>query len=185
VLALRPDLDIIDVRGNLDTRMRKAEDGELDAVLLAAAGITRMGWADRITHYIEPSAMCPAVGQGAIGVEVREGDEFMAGVCRQLDDPATKVCITAERVVMRMLEGGCQVPIGAYCRVEGDGLVMDAIVADVDGTRVVRETVTGPADDPEGLGAEAVRLLLARGAGDILARVREASGGSVSELLGT
>ena len=118
VRALRPDVEIVDVRGNLDTRMRKAETGEVDAVILAAAGITRMGWADRITHYIPTAQMVSAVGQGAIGIEIREDDEFMQDVCARLADPDTMTCVSAERVVMSTLEGGCQVPIGAYARLE-------------------------------------------------------------------
>jgi hydroxymethylbilane synthase len=185
VLALRPDLEIVDVRGNLDTRMRKAENGELDAVILASAGITRMGWADRITHYIDPDEMCPAVGQGAIGIEVRVSDDFMLGVCERLTHLETMACVTAERVVMRTLEGGCQVPIGAYCRFEEDMLVMDGVVASVDGTDVVRYRLEGSPAEPEMLGAMMVDRLLELGAGDILADVRAAAGGSVSTLLET
>ena len=121
VRALRPDVEIVDVRGNLDTRMRKAENGEVDVVILAAAGITRMGWADRITHYIPTEQMVSAVGQGAIGIEIREDDEFMRDVMRRRSATPTRcTCVTAERVVMRTLEGGCQVPIGAYARIDGD-----------------------------------------------------------------
>jgi hydroxymethylbilane synthase len=175
VRALRPDVVIVDVRGNLDTRMRKAETGELDAVILAAAGITRMGWAERITHYIPTSEMVSAVGQGAIGVEIREDDELMQDVCARLADPLTMTCVGAERVVMRMLEGGCQVPIGAFARFEDGRLVMDAIVGSVDGTTVLREHLEGDASDPEALGAAMVERLLARGAGAILAAIRDAS----------
>jgi hydroxymethylbilane synthase len=110
VRNLRPDVQIVDVRGNLDTRMRKAEDGELDAVILAAAGITRMGWAERITHYIPTEQMVSAVGQGAIGIEIREDDEFMQGVCAEIADAATMTCVAAERVVMRTLEGVARCP---------------------------------------------------------------------------
>jgi hydroxymethylbilane synthase len=185
VLALRPDLEIVDVRGNLDTRMRKAENGELDAVILASAGITRMGWADRITHYIDTDEMCPAVGQGAIGVEVRASDDFMLGVCERLTHLETMACVTAERVVMRTLEGGCQVPIGAYCRFEDDMLVMDGVVASVDGTEVVRYRMEGSPAEPGMLGEMMVDRLLELGAGEILADVRAAAGGSVSTLLET
>ena len=120
VRSLRPDLEIVDVRGNLDTRMRKAEEGEVDAVILASAGITRMGWADRITGYIPTEQMVSAVGQGAIGIEIREDDAFMTDVMDQIGHGPTMLCVTAERVVMRKLEGGCQVPIGAYAQLEGD-----------------------------------------------------------------
>jgi hydroxymethylbilane synthase len=175
VVALRPDLEVVDVRGNLDTRMRKAEDGEVDAVILAAAGITRMGWADRITHYIDPDQMVSAVGQGAIGVEIREDDAMMQGVCDRISDEPTMTCVTAERVVMRMLEGGCQVPIGAYARADGgDVLVMDAFVGSVDGQRIVRHALEGRASDPVALGEAMVEVLRESGADEILAEIRGA-----------
>ena len=186
VMHLRPDLEIVDVRGNLDTRMRKAEEGELAAVILAAAGITRMGWADRITSYIPTTQMVSAVGQGAIGVEIREGDEQMLHVMERIGHPETMECVTAERVVMRRLEGGCQVPIGAYACYEDETLVMDALVGSVDGTRIVREQLCGDAGEPEALGEAMVERLLALGAGDILAEIRQSSsGGDVSSLLQT
>jgi len=175
VRALRPDVEIVDVRGNLDTRMRKAETGEVDAVILAAAGITRMGWADRITTYIPTAQMVSAVGQGAIGVEIRESDEFMADVCRRLADADTMTCVSAERVVMSTLEGGCQVPIGAYARLDDGLLVMDAVVGSVDGKRILRDHMEGVATDPEGLGRKMVARLLDLGAAEILAEIRDAS----------
>ncbi|MDO8848010.1 MAG: hydroxymethylbilane synthase [Coriobacteriia bacterium] len=183
VRALRPDLEIVDVRGNLDTRMRKAEDGEVDAVILAAAGITRMGWAERITSYIPTTQMVPAVGQGAIGIEIREDDEYMLHVMQQIGHPETMECVTAERVVMCRLEGGCQVPIGAYARYEDDTLTMDAVVGSVDGTHIVREQLCGDAGEPEALGEAMVERLLALGAGEILESIRGAAG--ADELLGT
>ncbi|GAB4284915.1 MAG: hydroxymethylbilane synthase [Coriobacteriia bacterium] len=185
LLALRPDVQIVDVRGNLDTRMRKAETGEVDAVILAAAGITRMGWADRITHYIDPAQMVPAVGQGAIGVEIRADDAFMAEVCERLTDADTLTCVTAERVVMRRLEGGCQVPIGAYCRREGDRLVMDAFVGSLDGATLLRHRLEGDVAEPVMLGEAMVDRLLDMGATDILAEIRAVGDGGVSELLAT
>lgn len=174
VVAMRPDLEIVDVRGNLDTRMGKAENGELDAVILAAAGIKRLGWGERISSFIPTEQMVSAVGQGAIGVEVREDDEFMAEVCAKITHAETFTCVTAERVVMRRLEGGCQVPIGAYARLEGDDLVMDAFVGSVDGTELIRHQLTGSADDPVALGEQMVAALLDMGANDILQAIRSA-----------
>ena len=175
VRALRPDVEIVDVRGNLDTRMRKAETGEVDVVILASAGITRLGWADRITHYISSDEMVSAVGQGAIGVEIREDDEFMQDVCAKLADADTMACVTAERVVMRTLEGGCQVPIGAQARLAGESMIIDGIVGSVDGTRILRATAEGEASDPVGLGKVLVEVLIEMGANEILADVRSAS----------
>ncbi|MHB1475765.1 MAG: hydroxymethylbilane synthase, partial [Dermatophilaceae bacterium] len=183
VRALRPDVEIVDVRGNLDTRMRKAEEGEVDVVILASAGITRMGWADRITHYIPTTQMVSAVGQGAIGIEIREDDEFMRHVMEAIGHPETMECVTAERIVMRRLEGGCQVPIGAYCRYEDGTLTMDAMVGSVDGTHIVRQQLCGDPGEPEALGEAMVERLLALGAHEILAAVRAANG--ADELLAT
>ncbi len=187
-LALRPDVEIVDVRGNLDTRMRKAEEGEMDAVILAAAGIRRMGWGDRITHYIDPERMVPAVGQGAIGIEIREDDSFMAETCRALNDELTFTCVTAERVVMRRLEGGCQVPIGAYARVGDRGLVMDGMVGSLDGETILRERLVGAYDDPGALGLMMVDRLLELGAAEVLREIRDAAEvaeGRVDKLLET
>jgi hydroxymethylbilane synthase len=183
VMALRPDLQIVDVRGNLDTRMRKAENGEVDAVILAAAGITRLGWEDRITHYIDPEQMVSAVGQGAIGIEIRENDEFMQGVCASISDPETLTCVTAERVVMNKLEGGCQVPIGAYARMEGDELVMDAFVGSIEGATILRHQLKGSPEEPVALGEAMVVKMLEMGADEILAAVRAAA--DVDDLLKT
>jgi hydroxymethylbilane synthase len=175
VRALRPDVEIVDVRGNLDTRMKKAENGEVDVVILASAGITRMGWADRITGYIPTDQMVSAVGQGAIGIEIREDDAFMADVMGKIADGPTMLCVTAERVVMRKLEGGCQVPIGAYAQLDGDRLVMDAVVGSVSGDRILRAHLEGPADKPIELGELMVAELLELGAHAILAEIRSAS----------
>jgi hydroxymethylbilane synthase len=188
VRNLRPDVEIVDVRGNLDTRMRKAENGEVDIVILASAGITRMGWADRITGYIPTGQMVSAVGQGAIGIEIREDDELMRDVMARIADTDTMTCVTAERVVMRTLEGGCQVPIGAYARIEGEKLVMDAIVGSVDGSTIVRYHLEGSPAEPEMLGAAMVDRLLDLGAGEVLAEVRsaaDADGGRIDSLLET
>jgi hydroxymethylbilane synthase len=175
VRAMRPDVEIVDVRGNLDTRMRKAENGEVDVVILAAAGITRLGWSDHITHYVPTEQMVSAVGQGSIGVEIREDDAFMQDVCAKLSDPETMKCVSAERIVMRTLEGGCQVPIGAYARIEDGVLVMDGIVGSVDGTVILRSRVEGSPDDSTALANELVDLLLDMGAAEILAAVRSAN----------
>ncbi|MDY0087808.1 MAG: hydroxymethylbilane synthase [Coriobacteriia bacterium] len=188
VLALRPDLEIVDVRGNLDTRMRKAEEGEVDAVILASAGITRMGWAERISHYISPHQMVPAVGQGAIGVEIREDDRFMAEACEKLNHTETYACVLAERVVMRQLEGGCQVPIGGYARVEGGVFVMDGVVGSLGGDTILRHRLEGDIASPAMLGTQMVDALLGMGAREILEQIRgaaDASGGRIDGLLET
>jgi len=181
VRSLRPDVEIVDVRGNLDTRMRKAENGELDVVILAAAGITRMGWADRISNYIPTDQMVSAVGQGAIGIEIREDDEFMRDVSAKICHADTFTCVTAERVVMKQLDGGCQVPIGAYAVLDGDTMIMDAIVGSVDGDTILRAHLEGPATEGVALGEAMVAELKAMGAEEILSAIRASTVDSLIE----
>lgn len=181
VRALRPDVEIVDVRGNLDTRMRKAETGEVSLVILAAAGIKRLGWGDRISSFIPTEQMVSAVGQGAIGIEIRDNDEFMADVCKKISDPETLTCVSAERVVMNRLDGGCQVPIGAYARIEDGELVLDGMVGSVDGSEIVRATAKGSIEDPIALGEQVTDMLRERGAVTILNAIRTADG--AAELL--
>lgn len=176
VRALRPDVEIVDVRGNLDTRMRKAEDGEVSIVILAAAGIKRLGYSDRITSFIPTEQMVSAVGQGAIGIEIRENDEFMLDVCNKISDAETLTCVSAERVVMNRLDGGCQVPIGAYARIENGELVLDGMVGSIDGSEIVRAQAKGSVEDPIALGEQVTNMLKERGALKILNEIRGAEG---------
>jgi hydroxymethylbilane synthase len=168
--VVRPDLAVESVRGNLDTRLRKLDEGQYDAILLAAAGLKRMGWGDRIAELLPVEVMCPAVGQGALAIETRSsGAGFEA--CRGLDDAGAHAAVTAERGVLRALGGGCQVPIGAYGTVEGGRLRIVAIVASPDGAALVRGESGGPASEAEGIGRELGEELLGRGARRILAAV--------------
>src|ERR1035437_4911224 len=166
LLKLRPDLQVESIRGNLDTRLRKLDEGQYDAILLAAAGLKRLGWGDRIAEILEPEQMCPAVGQGALAIETRAGFEAVA----MLDHPDTHTAILAERAVLRALGGGCQVPIGAYATLwEGAGLIhLRAIVAAPDGSQVIRTAFEGPTAEAAELGAEVAAELLSRGARQIL-----------------
>ena len=164
---LRPDLLVESVRGNVDTRLRKLDEGRYEAILLAAAGLRRLGWEQRIAEYLEPSVMCPAVGQGALAIETRaNGAGFEA--CRALDHPATHAAVDAERGVLLALGGGCQVPIGAYAVVEGGRVRVDAIVASPDGSELVRGESQGPVAEAHALGRRLGEDLLERGAGRIL-----------------
>jgi hydroxymethylbilane synthase len=164
---LRPDLVVESVRGNLDTRLRKLDDGRYDAILLAAAGLKRLGWGGRISEILEPGAMCPAVGQGALAVETRtSGAGFDA--CRALDHPATHAAVAAERAVLMALGGGCQTPIGAHATVHNGTMRMLAMVASPDGAELVRGEIEGPAADGESLGRDLAESLLERGARRIL-----------------
>jgi hydroxymethylbilane synthase len=164
---LRPDLAIESVRGNLDTRLRKLDEGRYDAIVLAAAGLKRLGWADRIAELLAPEVMCPAVGQGALALESRESG---AGkdACAALDHPATRAAVTAERAVLAALGGGCQVPIGAYATVAEGRLRLLALVASPDGTELVRAESEGPVSEAAALGRAMGAELLERGARRIL-----------------
>lgn len=172
--ALRPDLDVRDLRGNLNTRLAKLDRGDYDAIVLAAAGVLRLGWADRIAAYLDAPAWLPAVGQGALAVVARAGDEDVLRRLRPLHDPHAAACTGAERALLRALEGGCQVPIGALGRVEGDRVVLHGLVAELDGGRIVRVEESGPVEEAEAVGRRAADALLARGAGGILAGIRAA-----------
>lgn len=165
---IRPDLRIEPVRGNLDTRLRKLDDGQYDAIVLAAAGLNRLGWADRIAEILEPAIVCPAVGQGALAIETRA-----AGLpaCQELNHPPTAWAVTAERALLGALGGGCQVPIGAYATVAGDWLSLQAVVVSPDGAGLVRHQSEGSAADARRIGLESGEALLAAGADRILESV--------------
>lgn len=141
--ALRDDIEYVEARGNLDTRIAKVHDGTLDAIVLARAGICRMGWEDEIAVDFSLDEVLPAVGQGAIALEVRANDERVIELCSLIRCFRTDVCITAERSIMRLLDGGCQVPIGAYARFEDDKFVLDAFVGRLDGSQLLRSRVEG------------------------------------------
>jgi hydroxymethylbilane synthase len=170
---LRPDLVIESVRGNLDTRLRKLDEGQYDAIVLAAAGMRRLGWADRIAETLGPDVMCSAVGQGALAIETRETGAGYDAV-RALDDPTTHAAVLAERGVLGSLGGGCQVPIGAHATIENGRLSLLGVVAAPDGSEVIRAEAEGPAEDAEALGRALGAALLERGAKRILEAVYSA-----------
>ncbi len=172
ILHRRPDLKIEDVRGNLDTRLRKMDGGLFDAIVLAAAGLDRMGWAEGITERIPSDVMLSAVGQGAIAIEVREGDEDMRELMAHLDDPATRAAVTAERALLRELEGGCQIPIGALGVLEDGVLKLEGMVAGLDGSRLIRDSIAGAPEEADELGVRLADKLKTQGADEILAEVR-------------
>ncbi len=164
---LRPDLVVESVRGNLDTRLRKLDEGRYDAILLAAAGLRRLGWGDRIAEILHPSVMCPAVGQGALAIETRAG----ASPATALDHAATHAAVTAERGVLGALGGGCQVPIGAHATVVDGRLNLLGVVASPDGTELISAEAAGDAKDAESIGRKLGAELLERGARAILEAV--------------
>jgi hydroxymethylbilane synthase len=164
---LRPDVVVESVRGNLDTRLRKLAEGQYDAILLAAAGLKRLGWEDRIAEILPAEAMCSAVGQGALAIEARPGGAGWEA-CRVLDHPPTRAAVTAERGLLAALGGGCQVPIGAHATVVDERVHLIAIVASPDGAALIRGEADGDASDAEAIGRRLGADLLARGAKEIL-----------------
>jgi hydroxymethylbilane synthase len=165
---LRPDVQIKDLRGNVDTRLRKLDAGEYDALILASAGLRRLGFGERISAAIEPAEMLSAVGQGSLGIETRSEDTETNALVARLDDPRTSAAVEAERALLRSLGGGCQVPIAAHAKVEGDRLSLDGLVAALDGSRVLRESLEGDAGEAKRFGEELAAKLLDRGAGELL-----------------
>ena len=188
LLSIRPDLKIEQLRGNLDTRLRKLDEGQFDAIILAAAGVKRLGWAERITEVIEPEISLPAIGQGAIGIECRVDDDFINKLISPLNHSETSICVRAERACLKKLEGGCQVPIAAHARLishkpfssqkdaecrtlNAERLVMDGLVGSVTGDRIIKSHIEGSPKDAESLGLKLAEDLLSKGAKEILDEV--------------
>ncbi len=167
--ALGRGFVIENLRGNVDTRLRKLDEGRYDAIVLAAAGLRRLGWQDRIRELIPAEVMCPAVGQGALAIETRDDSGAARQLVRRLDHPETRTAVEAERALLATLEGGCQVPIGAHARLEGREIRLHAIVASPDGARLIRDELTGT--DPQQLGRALGSRLLDQGAREILQQI--------------
>ncbi|MFM5034877.1 MULTISPECIES: hydroxymethylbilane synthase [Aeromonas] len=172
--AARPDLVIRDLRGNVNTRLAKLDAGEYDAIILAAAGLKRLEMAHRITAFIEPEQSLPANGQGAVGIECRLDDVELHALLAPLEHTETRIRVLTERAMNRALQGGCQVPIGAYALVQGDEIWLRGLVGSPDGTQVIRDEIRGPLTDGEALGHTLAQRLLADGADGILAEVYRA-----------
>ncbi len=170
---LRPDLEILPLRGNLDTRLKKLETEGLDAVVLAAAGLRRMDLAHRVTQYLDETEMLPAVGQGALCIESRESDPDIGALTAALDHARTRTVVLGERAFLHRLEGGCQVPIAAHGTLDGGQFSLIGMVASLDGAQLIRDTLTGPADQSESIGIELAERLLARGAGKLLETLKD------------
>ena len=171
LLHLRADLKIETLRGNLDTRLRKLETQGFHAVVLAAAGIKRMGLSHLITQYLEPELMLPAVGQGALGIETRTEDPTTNELVAGLAHPPTMVAVRGERAFLRRLQGGCQVPIGGYATLEGERLALTGMVADLQGRRVIRRVLQGEARQADEIGESLAEVVLSAGGAEILAEI--------------
>jgi hydroxymethylbilane synthase len=167
--AVRRDLDIHPLRGNVDTRLRRLEEGEYDAIILASAGLKRLGKTELVKQIIAAEVMCPAAGQGALAIEIRKGDDTTRQHLEFLNDPAARAATSCERALLTRLGGGCQVPIGAFAEIRNGKLHLESVVAESNGSTVLRDSRDG--EDPEKLGEEAGLALLARGGGQILEAV--------------
>jgi hydroxymethylbilane synthase len=172
LLAARPDLRIEPLRGNVDTRLRRLDAGELDAIVLACAGLIRLGLESRITARLDPKISLPAVAQGVIGIECRSADARTLSLVTGLNHQNTRIAMDAERAFAHRLGGSCQSPIAAHAELDGKRLVLDGLVAEPDGTRLLRDTLSGSVDDPAALGGLLAERILAAGAGSLLERLR-------------
>ena len=172
LLAARPDLAIQGLRGNVDTRLRRLETGDMDAIVLACAGLIRLGLESRITARLDPKMFLPAVSQGVIGIECRAADSRTLGLVTGLNHRDTRIAMDAERAFAHRLGGSCQSPIAAHARLEGQRLLLDGLVAEPDGSRLFRDTASGSVGDPAALGGLLADKILAAGAGTLLERLR-------------
>lgn len=175
LLHFRSDLELVPLRGNLDTRLKKLKMMNLDGIVLALAGVKRLGLKERITEIIPTEISLPAIGQGALGIETRMGDKEVEEQIQFLNDQDSWIAVSAERAFLKKLEGGCQVPIAAFARTVGTSLQMDGLVGTVDGKRLVRHHMEGPIEEAESLGIELAEILLNKGAKEILDEVYKRS----------
>jgi len=168
IAAIRPDLKIIDLRGNVNTRLKKLDEGEYDAIILAAAGLKRLEFEDRITQFIGTDVCLPAIGQGAVGIECRSDDTRVHNLIAPLNDNKTQIRVLAERAMNQRLQGGCQVPIAGYAEFEHGLIMLRGLVGQVDGQKIIRGDIAGPPENAEELGVVLAEDLLSRGADKIL-----------------
>lgn len=171
IKALRPYIEIVSLRGNLDTRLRKLDEGEFDAIILAAAGVRRLGFEDRISELLEPEVSLPAIAQGAVGIECRRDDEATNLLVAPLSDKDSTICVVAERAALARLEGGCQVPIAAHAVLTGGELTMDGLVGNLAGDVIIKAHTKGRPEDAEAIGIALAEELLRKGGGEILAEI--------------
>jgi hydroxymethylbilane synthase len=168
LLRYRPDLEMIPLRGNLDSRIKKIESEGLAGIILAAAGLNRMGYQDKISQYLDLNICLPAVGQGALALEIREGDQGVQDLIRPLHHDPTALCARAERAFLNRLQGGCQVPIAGHARIEEGRIIFQGLIADLKGRTILQDQIQGTLSDPEGLGTRLAERLLNRGGREIL-----------------
>ncbi len=171
IMSIRPDFVIHQLRGNVDTRLRKLKEGQYDAIILAAAGVNRLGLAENVSEYIDPEISLPAIGQGALGIECRVDDRELNDLIAFFNHTDTRICVTGERALLRRLEGGCQVPIACYGQIKAGKLHLTGLVGSVDGKRIIKDAIEGEPEKAEKLGVTLAEKLLSRGADVILREV--------------
>lgn len=169
---VRSDIVIEPLRGNLDTRLKKLEDENLDAIVLAAAGVKRLDLEHKITEYLDPNIILPAIGQGALCIEIRNDDGKVGPLVQSMDHKATRTVVKGERAFLKRLEGGCQVPIAGYGKINKEQFTLTGLVAEIDGTRIIKSEKSGPLDSAEAIGIDLAEELLARGAAEILQKLK-------------
>lgn len=172
LLYHRPDLNLVDIRGNLQTRLTRMKEQNMDGIILAAAGLERLGMAENIKDRLDFSICLPAVGQGSLAIEIREDDFFIEKIIKGINDEETEICIRAERALLRDFEGGCQIPIGAHGEILEGKLFLEGLVASLDGTKMIRNTIKTEVSDPEKTGKDLADLLRKDGAASILQEIR-------------
>ena len=173
---IRPDVTIVSIRGNLDTRIKKLNTGEYDAIVLAAAGLRRLGQADRITEYLDETTMIPAVGQGALCIQTRQHDDTIAPIMAQLDHFDTHICVTGERAFLKRIEGSCHIPVACFGKLVDHGVMLTAVVASEDGKELIREQLVSPLDQMENAGQILADLVLEKGGKKILEQLNSNDG---------
>ncbi|WP_300462008.1 hydroxymethylbilane synthase [Desulfobacula sp.] len=173
---IRPDVTIVSIRGNLDTRIKKLDAGEYDAIVLAAAGLRRLGQANRITEYLDETTMIPAVGQGALCIETRQHDDTIAPIMAKLDHSDTHICVTGERAFLRRIEGSCHIPVACFGKITDQGVMLTAVVASEDGRELIREQLISPLDQMENAGQVLADKVLEKGGKKILERLNSNDG---------
>jgi hydroxymethylbilane synthase len=174
LLYYRPDLEIINLRGNIDSRIKRLEESSLDAIVLAAAGLERLGWGNKISQYLGPTHFLPAARQGALALEIRAGDQYISNLINPLHHKYTAYCVTAEQAFLSFFGGGCKLPIGAYAFLEGEKLFLEGMVARIDGSQLLRGKLASIPEEAEGLGRRLAEKIYHQGAGDILNELRGA-----------
>lgn len=169
--SIRPDLEYVEIRGNVDTRIKKLDEGQYDGIVLAYAGVKRLGFENRISYNFNPEELLPAIGQGALAIEMKENDKDVENIISKLNCKNTYLSALCERAFLRRLEGGCQVPIGAYTKINGENITLFGLIASLNGKEIVRDKVSGNKNDSEKLGLELAEMLLRNGGAKILAEI--------------